>query len=91
MLDLGSAITAYPPAAINVSVAHLRTSYPADHVMEPSREGHKPNDPGVFVPGAYVHDLPSSLGHDEALAYVVGRLAAGSWRRWLSQDEGNVP
>lgn len=90
MLDLGSAITAYPAAPPRVSVAHLRTSPPppdapelGDSVMVPSA-GRLPNDPGVGVPGARQVDLPPELTHLGALAYVVERLVAGDPDGWLA-------
>lgn len=86
MLDLGSGIEGYPAAAPGVRVLHLRTSAKSDRVMEPGSDGHLPNDPKVGVAGAEQRDLPDTLGHSEALGWVVDRLveaggdpAAAKW------------
>jgi len=82
MLDLGSAIAAYPEAARGVRVLHLRTQYPADSVMKPSL-GRTPNDPSIGVPGARQVNLPDTLNHMTALHYVAERVADGTWVQWL--------
>jgi len=83
MLDLGTMIDGYPPAARGVRVAHLRTSPSADPVMQPSADGHVPNHPAVGVPGAPQLNLPTQLGHDESLQFVAERLVDGAWVDWF--------
>ncbi len=75
--DLGAIKKQYLPAAPNVTVVHLRTSYPADTVMKPNAYGRAPNQKGVGVEGAREVDLPDNLGHDDSLLWVVKQLAAG--------------
>src|SRR5439155_1274890 len=41
--DLGATHRAYPAAKPGVHVLHLRTLYPADRVMKPTRGGYSPN------------------------------------------------
>jgi pimeloyl-ACP methyl ester carboxylesterase len=90
LFDLGHAIIEYPvPSARGVRVVHLRTSPPADKFMETFLD-HEPNDPTVGVPGAAQVDLPPELDHDAALAYVTGRIADGSWLRWLGGREATA-
>jgi hypothetical protein len=81
MLDLGSRITQYPEAAPGVTVKHLRTQAPADHIMEPSGDL-MPNDPKIGVPGAPQYDLPAQLTHEGALVYVVQQLTSGADAPW---------
>ena len=83
--DLGSVrLGGYPPAAPNVRVLHLRTQYPADRVMKPSRAGYQPNALSAVVKGSTLIDLPPTLTHDDSLQYVAMQLAAG---RLLRPDE----
>jgi pimeloyl-ACP methyl ester carboxylesterase len=77
IVELGGTYPPYPGPAQGVTVVHLRTQAPSDPVMRPSSSGHWPNDPQVGVRGARQVDLPQSLGHDEALAYVCARLGDG--------------
>ncbi len=74
--DLGSVRSGYPAAAPSVFVTHLRTQYPADHVMEPDRRGWAPNDPAAIVKGSKLIDVPATLGHDESLLWAVQQIAA---------------
>jgi len=83
MLDLGSRMTWYPAAASGVSVKHLRTSAPADHIMKPVGDL-LPNDPKIGVPGAPQLELPEGLDHGGALVWVVGALTDGRAAAWLS-------
>jgi hypothetical protein len=76
--DLGSVRTGYPAAAPSVFVTHLRTQFPADHVMEPNRSGYAPNAITAVVKGARLIDVPATLGHDESLLWAVQQLAAGT-------------
>ena len=85
-LDLGSRITQYPVAARGVSVKHLRTSAPADHIMAPSGDL-LPNDPTIGVPGAPQLDLPGGLSHGDALVWVVGQLSRGEAGLWLTPTQ----
>ena len=75
--DLGSTRHGYPAASPGVTVVHLRTQYPADQVMKPSRAGYAPNAISASVKGAKVLDLPDTLDHDDALMYVAREIAAG--------------
>lgn len=75
--DLGAARSGYPAAAPNVHVIHLRTQYPADNVMKPSRAGYQPNALSAVVKGARLIDLPETLGHDDSLLYAARQLALG--------------
>jgi len=75
--DLGAARKTYSAAAPNVEVVHLRTSYPADHVMKPNRFGRPPNQRGVGVENAREVDLPEDIGHDDSLIYVARQILAG--------------
>jgi alpha-beta hydrolase superfamily lysophospholipase len=83
MLDIATRITSYPPAPRGVRAVHLRTSYPADPLMERAGE-FAPNDPTVGIPLARQIDLPPQLGHDEALVHVAWKLADGSWRDYFA-------
>ncbi|MBK7865155.1 MAG: hypothetical protein IPJ65_42475 [Archangiaceae bacterium] len=83
MLDLGTRIAGYPPAAANVHVAHLRTHAPADHIMVPSGDL-LPNDPKIGVPNGEQLELPGELSHSGALGYVVDELIAGRAAGWLN-------
>jgi hypothetical protein len=82
MLDLGTRFTAYNKPPAGVQAVHLRTSYPADKVMQPQGD-FIPNDPKVGIPGAAQIDLPRELGHVEALTWVAKKIADGSWRAWF--------
>ena len=42
-----------------------------------------PNDLAVGIPGARQINLPSELGHDEALVHVAWKVADGSWVTWF--------
>ena len=75
--DLGSIRHQYSAAAPNVTVIHLRTSYPGDRVMKPNAYGRAPNQRGVKVENAREVDLPEDLSHDGSLVYVARQLAAG--------------
>lgn len=75
--DLGAVIHGYPAAAPNVKVLHLRTQYPGDRVMKPSRAGYQPNALSAVVKGSTLVDLPPTLSHDDSLQYVANQLAAG--------------
>lgn len=77
ILDLGSAISSYPAAARGVTAVHLRTQYPADGVMKPTAGGHRPNEPGIGVPGARELEVPADVGHVPALAWAAEELASG--------------
>jgi pimeloyl-ACP methyl ester carboxylesterase len=90
MLDLGSRIASYPVAAPAVHVVHLRTHAPADHVMQAAGDL-VPNDPKIGVPGAPQVDLPDTLGHSEALDFVVEALIAGRAQAWLSPGAAATP
>ncbi len=81
VLDMGTRIKSYPPAAPGVRVVHLRTHAPSDDVMVPDGDL-SPNDPAIGVPGAPQIDLPEGLTHDGALKYVATEVAAGRWRQW---------
>lgn len=82
MLDLGTRFRRYPEAARGVRAVHLRTSFPADKVMEPQGE-FVPNDRAVGLPGAPQVDLPAELGHVESLSWVARKIGDGSWREWF--------
>jgi pimeloyl-ACP methyl ester carboxylesterase len=85
VVDLGTRIATYPPAAPGVRVVHLRSHYPADTAMEPTL-GHAPNAPGVGVPGAPQLELPEDLDHTQAFVYAARKVADGTWRQWLSGE-----
>lgn len=85
MLDLGTAIGGYPSAP-NVRAIHLRTQYPADEVMKPSRDQHLPNDPKVGLPGSRQLTLSEGFGHVGALVWAAHRIGDGTWTRWLTAD-----
>lgn len=89
MLDLGSAIQGYPAPADGVRALHLRTSYPADHVMKVT-DGFAPNNPAIGIPGARQVNLPETLGHSEALVYAARRVADGTWMAWLEEPDVSV-
>lgn len=73
--DLGAVRHGYPAARPGVHVLHLRTQYPADRVMKPTRGGYSPNAISAVVKGARIVDLPPTLGHDDSLLYVARLLA----------------
>ena len=75
--DLGTTHRSYPAASPGVSVLHLRTKYPGDVIMKPSRAGYAPNALSAVVKGARVLDLPATLGHDDSLLYVARELQVG--------------
>ncbi len=85
MLDFGTRIQGYPVAPTSVAAVHLRTQYPGDQVMKPTK-GVSPNDPHIGIPGARQVDLPADLTHDSALAYVAAKIADGSWRAWFTPE-----
>lgn len=76
--DLGSARGEYPAAAPGVFVHHLRTQYPADHVMKPNDQGYSPNAISAVVKGSKLTNVPVELGHDAALQWAAEQLAAGA-------------
>jgi pimeloyl-ACP methyl ester carboxylesterase len=75
--DLGGVRGEYPAAAPSVAVTHLRTTYPADKVMEPNRFGYAPNAPNAVVKGSRTVEVPNTLGHDESLLWAAKEIAAG--------------
>ncbi|MBL8949824.1 MAG: hypothetical protein JNK82_03545 [Myxococcaceae bacterium] len=75
--DLGTTHRSYPAASAGVAVLHLRTQYPGDVIMKPTRAGYSPNAPSAVVKGSRVLDLPGTLGHDDSLLYVARELRAG--------------
>ncbi len=75
--DLGTTHRGYPAASSGATVLHLRTHYPADAVMAPTRAGYSPNALSAVVKGARVLDLPDTLGHDDSLLYVARQLELG--------------
>lgn len=86
MLDFATDITGYPFAPTAMSIVHLRTQFPSDVVMQPVGD-HSPNDIHVSIPGARQVELPVKLGHNEALQFVAGRIADGTWMGWFTEDE----
>jgi len=75
--DLGTTHRSYPAASPGIRVLHLRTHYPADAVMKPTRAGYSPNALSAVVKGSRVLDLPDTLGHDDSLLYVARELELG--------------
>lgn len=82
MLDFGTRIMSYPIAPTAIAAVHLRTHYPADTVMKPTRL-HERNDPKIGIPGARQIDLPDTLTHDGSLIYVAEKIGDGTWRDWF--------
>jgi pimeloyl-ACP methyl ester carboxylesterase len=84
LLGMATRIASYPSPPRGVRAVHLRTSWPADPLMERAGD-FVPHDPEVGIPGARQVDLPKELGHDEALVHVAWKLADGTWTRWFDQ------
>jgi pimeloyl-ACP methyl ester carboxylesterase len=91
LFDLGTRITNYPPSAARVRVWHLRTQFPADHVMEPGPDHLAPNEITVGVPAAFQYTLPAELSHVASLTYVARRIARENWLEWLEIAQASIP
>lgn len=73
MADIWTTMGNYPEPSPGVRVTEYRTAWPPDNVMAPWADGFIPNDPGVRIPGAEIHELPG-LDHDGSVAVVIRAL-----------------